>query len=294
MPPPSERAHDPLRIAISIGLYAAIFWAAQIAFFWVLSIFGTFGGVTLATLTAAIFANWLALRVYEDRPLWSIGLYAGTASARNGAIGVAGGMGAASLVLAAPLATGLAHLGHAPASPTAGTVPFAMLLLAAGSMGEEMLFHGYAFQVLLPRLGRWATVFLAGAIFALMHASNPHATWFGLVNTAGFGVLFGYAFLRSRDLWLPIGLHFGWNFTLPLLGVNLSGLRMNVTGHEMVWTAGKLWSGGDYGPEASLLTSGVLVLLFIYLRVAPIGRQTAPPGDPPAERVLCESSSPPL
>jgi uncharacterized protein len=291
MPP----RRDPLRTAISVGLYAATFWAAQIAFYWVLSIFRTLGGVTLTTLAAATFANWLALRVYEDRPLWTIGLYAGAASARNGAIGIAGGMGAACLVLAAPLAIGLAHFGPAPVSPSAGTIPFTMLFLAAGSVGEEMLFHGYAFQILLAPLGRYAAVLLVGAVFALMHSTNPNASWFGLANTAGFGVLFGYAFLRCRDLWLPIGLHFGWNFTLPLFGVNLSGLRMNVTGHEMVWTAGKLWSGGDYGPEASVLTSGVLLLLFIYLRVAPIYRHISPLTDPPAERVLCEpSSSPPL
>ena len=53
-------------------------------------------------------------------------------------------------------------------------------------------------------------------------------------------------------------MHFGWNFTLPLFGVNVSGLRMKVTGYEMSWTAGSLWSGGEYGPEASILTSVVI------------------------------------
>ncbi len=285
---------DPLRIGISIGLYAATFWAAQITFYWVLSIAGTFGGVTLSTLAAALFANWLALRVYEDRPLWTLGLFGNRAAVRNGAIGVAGGIAAACVVLVPPLASGVARLASTPPALSPGTIPFTMLLLAAGSMGEEMLFHGYAFQILLGPLGRFATLFLSGAVFGLMHGANPNASWFGLLNTAGFGVLFGYAFLRSRDLWLPIGLHFGWNFTLPLFGVNLSGLRMNITGHEMVWTAGRLWSGGNYGPEASVLTSAVLVLLFVYLRLVPIGRQTSPLTDPPAERMLCEpSSSPP-
>jgi hypothetical protein len=60
-----------------------------------------------------------------------------------------------------------------------------------------------------------------------------------------------------------MGLHFGWNFTLPLFGVKVSGLRMKVTGYEMSWTAGSLWSGGVYGPEASVLTSVVLIGLFL-------------------------------
>ena len=56
-------------------------------------------------------------------------------------------------------------------------------------------------------------------LFALLHSSNPNATWLGTANTAGFGILFGYAYLRSRDLWLPIGLHFGLElYTAPLRG----------------------------------------------------------------------------
>ncbi|MBV8904450.1 MAG: hypothetical protein JOZ22_12510, partial [Acidobacteriia bacterium] len=66
---------DPLRIVLPVGVYAVTFWGAQIVFFWVLSISGVFGGVTLGTLAAALFANWLALRIYEDEPLWTIGLY---------------------------------------------------------------------------------------------------------------------------------------------------------------------------------------------------------------------------
>jgi hypothetical protein len=91
-------------------------------------------------------------------------------------------------------------------------------------------------------------------------------------------------------LWLPIGLHFGWNFTLPLFGATLSGLKMKVTGYEMSWTAGSLWSGGEYGPEASVLTSVMLVALFVYLRTAPIRRQASPLTDPAAGSEVCEAT----
>ena len=98
-----------------------------------------------------------------------------------------------------------------------------------------------------------------------------------------YGILFGYAYSRTRDLWLPIGLHFGWNLTLPLFGVNVSGLKIGMTGHEMVWKAGALWSGGEYGPEASILTTAALVLLWVYVGRAPIGRQISPLTDPPKD-----------
>jgi uncharacterized protein len=281
------RERDPVRIAAAVIVYVVIFLAAQSAFDWLLGTSGTVAGVA-TRLAAALVANWLALRMFEDRGLSAIGLTANRIAAGNAVAGVAGGIAAASLVLGPPLLAGAAHLARSTGPPVNGAIPVVILLLAAGSIGEEMLFHGYAFQILLGALGRYAAIFAVGALFALMHMWNPHATWFGLANTAGFGILFGYAFLRTRDLWLPIGLHFGWNCTLPLFGVNLSGLKMGVTGHEVVWTAGALWSGGEYGPEGSILTSGVLLLLFVYVAKAPLGRQTALLVDPPAEKALCE------
>ena len=124
----------------------------------------------------------------------------------------------------------------------------------------------------------------------MLHFDNPGATWFSTGITAGFGIVFGFAYLRSRDLWLPIGLHFGWNFTLPLFGVNISGLRIRMTGYQLSWTAGEMWSGGEYGPEASILTLAVVVLLFVYVWKAPVRRQSSPITDPPAESAVCEPS----
>jgi membrane protease YdiL (CAAX protease family) len=284
--------NDPLRIATSVGVYAVLCYATQIVFYLVLGMAGMLAGVTLTVLLSAIFANWLVLRIYQNLSLPALGLWWNRASAENLAYGMLGGIGAACLVLAPPLMAGAAHLASASERLSPGTPLFVILMLAAGAVGEELLFRGYGFQVLLAAFGPYATIVPVGVLFALMHSGNPNANWFGLANTAGFGILFGYAFLRTRDLWLPIGLHFGWNFTLPLFGVNLSGLRMNITGHEMVWTAGNLWSGGEYGPEASLLTSAVLFLLFVYLWKAPLRRQRSPLTDPPAESAVCEPSPP--
>jgi len=114
---------DPLRLALSVGLYGVTFWAAQIALFWILGATGALGGVTLSTLAGALFANWLALRVYEDQPLWVVGLYGGRAAVRNALVGVAGGGGAAFFVLAPPLALGLAHFSPSSSPPSTGTIP---------------------------------------------------------------------------------------------------------------------------------------------------------------------------
>ncbi len=252
---------------------------------------GYLTGVTMAGLFSAWFANWLSLRIYEDRSVSEVGLWLNKFSGENLLLGLAGGAGTAALVLGPPLLVGAAHLVSTPNDrPTVGTILFVGVVLVAGAVHEELLFRGYGFQELVAAAGPWATVVPVGVVFALLHGSNPGASWFSTFNTAAFGVLFGYAYLRSRDLWLPIGLHFGWNFTLTLFGVNVSGLRMKVTGYEMTWSAGNLWSGGAYGPEASILTTLMLVALVAFLRLAPVHRQRSPLTDPPAESAPCENS----
>jgi uncharacterized protein len=275
---------DPARIALAVLAYAVIYYALDGYFFEPLFYWagGLLAAGTVGRLLAAGFANWLALRIFENGALPAIGLPLNRSAADNLGFGLLGGIGSACLVLAPPLLLGAAHFTSSAERPSSGTLPFVTLLLIAGAIAEEMLFRGYGFQVLLAAIGPYATILPISILFALLHGVNPSATWFALVNTAGFGALFGYAFLRSRDLWLPIGLHFGWNFTLPLFGANLSGFTMRVTGHEMAWTASKLWSGGDYGPEASILTSAVLIVLFVYVGKAPLRRQHSALTDPPA------------
>ena len=290
-------SRDPVRVAIRVGVYIVLFILTAYVFGWVLTGVAYLAGIVATSLLAAGFANWLSLRIFEGRHLIDAGLWWNRASWANLVIGLVGGVGAATAVLLPALVFRAAHLTPNPSiQPTFGSVIFLIVVLTCGVFGEELLFRGYAFQLLLAAAGPFATIVPTGVLFALLHSSNPNATWFGLANTGAFGILFGYAYLRSRDLWLPVGLHLGWNFTLPLFGVNLSGLRINVTGYEMSWTAGALWSGGEYGPEASILTSAVVLVLFAYLWKAPIRRQFSPIADPPAENVLCEPapSSPSL
>ena len=72
-----------------------------------------------------------------------------------------------------------------------------------GAIGEEMLFRGYAFQVLIGYLGPFATILPFGILFAFAHLGNPGqgspvVGWIAPVNTALWGILLGYAFVRQR------------------------------------------------------------------------------------------------
>jgi len=256
-------------------LYVFFVVAGFTVFGWLLSPTGSYlVAAALGGFLAACTANALTLRLFERVSLAEIGLGWTPASRRHLILGLAGGAGAACLVLALPLAAGAARF-----TPVAGAEPhlrsmlFLMIILLFGAVGEEILFRGYAFQAMLAVIGPFATILPVGVLFGLLHAANPEVTRLGIINTCLWGVLLGYSFLRSGDLWLPIGLHLGWNWALPWFGVSLSGFRMEVTGYALDWRVGPAWSGGAYGPEGGLLTTLVVVVLFFYLWKAPVASQ---------------------
>lgn len=263
------------RIGVRVAVFAFIVVITLIVLSpFLLSWAGTLITGATVTFTAAILANGITLRIYERGRLSDIGLGFSPNSGRNFGIGFAGGFVAAALCAGIPLLTGLATLQPAPDQPR--NIPsfiFISVILLFGAIGEEMLFRGYGFQLLLHRWGAFATILPMGVLFAWAHSNNPDVTVLALVNTFLWGVLFGLCFLRSGDLWLSIGVHFAWNWTIPLFGVNVSGFPMSVTGYKMVWSAGPLWSGGGYGLEASLLTLFVLPLIGWYLWKAPVAVQ---------------------
>lgn len=264
-----------------LALRAGLFAFLEIAGLWLFAnvIFPLAGYViaaALGTFAAAAVANGLALRIWERGLLADIGLGWSPHSARHVLVGLFGGVGAVIVVVLPPLLTGQAHLVRDPSLAAGpGPVLFVSVILLFGAFGEEMLFRGYGFQLLMGYMGPFATILPFAMIFGFAHSGSPAFSNMALLNTSVWGFLLGYAFLRSGDLWLPISLHFGWNWALTLFGSKVSGYTMGVTGFALRWSAGDLLSGGEYGPEASLFTLPVLVLLFFYLRRAPLVRQPA-------------------
>jgi membrane protease YdiL (CAAX protease family) len=256
---------DLLGLILRVGLFILIGWISLLVFatllFWLTQNLLIAGA--MSSFAAALLANAVTVRIYERGELTALGLQWIATSKREFLLGIGGGFGAACLVLLLPLSTGAAFFEKVPSSEhILPSLAFVSVILLFGAFGEEMLFHGYAFQLLVRRMGAFATILPAAVIFGLAHADNPSANLAGICNTMLWGLLFGYAYLRTSALWLPIGLHFGWNVALPLFGANLSGFGMSVTGYALRWKTTDLWSGGGYGPEGSILTTFVVVLLF--------------------------------
>jgi uncharacterized protein len=268
-----------LIVVLKVGVFVFLAIAGEIvfgAFLWQILKPRLFLVAALSAFATATVANALALRIWERGSLLDVGFQWNSSSVRNLLAGLAGGAVTAIVVIYGPVLEGAAEVVKTGERAEFGTVAFVLVVLVFGAIGEEMLFHGYGFQVLMGALGPLATILPVSVVFAWAHAGNLNVSTLALVNTGLWGLLFGIAFWRSGDLWLPIGLHLGWNWTLPLAGANLSGFTMNVTGYAVHWRAGyERWSGGAYGPEGSVVNTGALVVLFLWLILkAPVRTQT--------------------
>ena len=225
----------------------------------------------LSSFAAGVVANEVLARGWGTGKIAEFGLGWTRDSARDLATGVALGAGGAAVIVGVGVVLRLAVFERItnPLGSSAG-LPVLILVVLFGAAGEELLFHGYGFQQLVSGVGEFATVLPVGILFGLAHLGNQGVTGVAIFNTIAWGVLLGCAYLRTRALWLPIGLHFGWNAAMPCLGVNLSGFTMGVTGYELRWRTEDLWSGGAYGLEGGLLTTALVIVLFVLLyRVMP-------------------------
>lgn len=138
-------------------------------------------------------------------------------------------------------------------------------LFLAVAFREEILFRGYPFQRLMEAVGPWTTLVLTSAGFAFAHWDNPGMigatrVW-ALANIGLAGLLLGVAYLRTRRLALPLGLHLGWNWTQGcILGFPVSGLGVDSLLVPVSHPAPPWLSGGAFGLEASLPCAVVTAL----------------------------------
>jgi membrane protease YdiL (CAAX protease family) len=259
-------------IVLRVGLFILIGYMGMVLFPWLFATVPSLLVVAaMSTFASAAVANAIVVRIYERGRLADLGLARNSTSFREFFLGMGMAAGAAGTIVIVPVATRVAHFVPAPSvEHRLVSILFIAVVLLFGAMGEEMLFHGYAFQLLIRSIGAFATILPAAILFGLAHVGNENSNWLGIGNTMLWGVLLGFAFVRTGALWLPIGLHYGWNVALPLLGANLSGFTMGVTGYALHWTVGDMWSGGGYGPEGGLLTTMIVIVLFVALnRVFP-------------------------
>lgn len=132
-------------------------------------------------------------------------------------------------------------------------LPLFVTAIAPGFM-EELLFRGILFRWLEEWGGSWTALVVTSALFGVAHVLNPGATWFSSFAIAvEAGVLLGGAYMLTRSLWMPIGLHAAWNFTQgAIFGVPVSGVP-SPGFFEGKLSGPAILSGGRFGLEASVI-----------------------------------------
>lgn len=127
-----------------------------------------------------------------------------------------------------------------------------VIFLAVGFY-EELFSRGYQLQNLEEGLNTFWAVLLSSLVFGVIHLMNPNASWLSAAGITFSGIFLAYAYLRTRQLWLSIGLHIGWNtFLGPVFGFPVSG--MDAYGLILLKVEGPaLMTGGQFGPEAGLV-----------------------------------------
>jgi membrane protease YdiL (CAAX protease family) len=134
------------------------------------------------------------------------------------------------------------------------------LLLAFASLAEEVAFRGYGFQRFVDAVGATGAALGFAIFYTIVQSLLPGSTRASLCTAFVLGLILSAAYLRTRALWLSLGLNFAWKASRALLfGATLGGFNLHpavIQGDPM----GPLWvTGGGYGLESSWIT--VLLLI---------------------------------
>ncbi|GAA2965264.1 MULTISPECIES: CPBP family intramembrane glutamic endopeptidase [Streptomyces] len=221
-------------------------------------------GLGLVTAVASVLVyRWVVGRT-ERRPV--------TELARQGAWSAIGRGALIGVAMFGAVMANIAFLGHydvhglGSVTGAVGLVGF----MAAAAFTEEVMFRGVLFRIIEEYTGTWIALISTGLVFGLMHLANPHADLWGAIAIAiEAGGMLGAAYIATRSLWLPIGLHFGWNFAAA--GIFSTEVSGNDTPQGLLdtTTSGPTpITGGAFGPEGSLYSVlfGVLVTIgFLWL-----------------------------
>ncbi|MEK7682634.1 MAG: CPBP family intramembrane glutamic endopeptidase, partial [Chloroflexota bacterium] len=218
---------------------------------------------------------WIARRFLDRRPFRSLGLELGPEWSRDLLVGFAIPVPLFALVyLFESLMGWLEFQGwgwvERGLGAMAGSLLLTLLAFVAVGFYEELLFRGYYLQNLKDGTNVAVAVLVSASVFGLAHLGNYHASPTSTVGIFAAGLFLAYAWVRTRSLWLPIGIHVGWNFLQgPVFGFEVSGtptpslVQHSVNGPALV-------TGGAFGPEAGLVVLPAMAigagLIWLYTR----------------------------
>jgi membrane protease YdiL (CAAX protease family) len=226
----------------------------------------------LILLAPALIGGFVCTRWLEGLPWRAMGLWLHSNWLRD--FGVGSMIGVGSLALATGIATAGGGLTFTVSAPAAfllvvKTLVFSAVLFTVAALAEEALFRGYPLQTMtragLVSLG----VLITSLAFAGVHMGNPNLSQ-GLpyLNLVFAGVWLAIAYVKTRSLWFPIGIHWAWNWALgSVFGLPVSGIT-DLAPHPLLHGTdlGPAWlTGGGFGIEGGAACTITLVLSTVFI-----------------------------
>ena len=196
----------------------------------------------VALIIAALGVGYLCARFLEALPWRSLGLTLHAGWFRDFLIGsVVGIISLAVAVLIAVVGGGIRlNLTTTQAAPVLRTLIGSIAIFVVAALAEEAMFRSYFLQTFTRARLVWFGVVLTSVAFASLHLGNPNVVPAAVLNTTIAGMWLAVAYLRTRSLWLPLGVHWSWNWALDsLFGLPVSGMRIG---------SHSLFIGTDLGP----------------------------------------------
>ena len=159
-----------------------------------------------------------------------------------------------TLVVCIIVALGCANMEENVFSSSSKQISMFLMFLAV-AVGEEMICRGVIFRWIDERWNTWAAMLVSAVFFGWMHISNENATWWSSLAIAiEAGLLLGAAYKWSGTLWVPIGIHWAWNYTQGnIFGFAVSGTFAGNTMLISTIDGPDIITGGAFGPEASII-----------------------------------------
>lgn len=199
----------------------------------------------------ALFAIYAGLvRVMERRRASEVDL-------RRGALALLLGILIGSLIIGATIFI-LWNLGMVEISAGTGLAGLdrALLALMITTMVEELLFRVVLFKILEEIAGSLLAIAISAAAFGLAHIANPGATPFAIFALMmEMGVMLALAYMLTRNVWLAVGIHAGWNFTQAFIFGALNSGQQQPNGYfQTTFSGSDYLTGGLFGLEGSAVT----------------------------------------
>jgi membrane protease YdiL (CAAX protease family) len=224
---------------------------------------GSFG-----PLVGCLLAGWILLRL-DGRGPGALGFFLGRSAITGSLGGLAVGVFVTLLAIAFIAGMGGVRWTVDAGSPTqyAWGAVGALWIFAIPAALEEALLRGYPLQALAESFGRAPALWLTAIVFAVLHLGNPNVSVMGIGNIVVAGLFLGVIYLKTASLWWATGAHLGWNWSEAYLAdLPVSGIEgIDAPFLEPVLSGSTWISGGSFGPEASLVTTGVVGLASILL-----------------------------